>query len=118
MDYSERFDVTRSYEKAMEMNKWRKEIPEISFPTDWKIRIIPPFAGAVVRFCVTSGNGAHVSVYLDCYESLGIFGEPYWEIYPYFEDVFRCPMKSTDELLGAISRSIDNQLNDDTEVSS
>jgi hypothetical protein len=69
-------------EEAYEYRKWRKDIPPLSFPQDWKIRIIPPFGGALIRFIVVSEFGV-VSVYLDAYDELGCMNmEPYWEIYP------------------------------------
>jgi len=93
-------DCAREYE----WDKWRGEIPAIKFKSEWEVKVIPPFAGAIVRFVV---NG--VSVYLDCYDILGCFGEPYWEIYPYEGDTYRCKMNNVDELLEAIQHSIDNK---------
>lgn len=98
---------TYEYDQKMESRKWSEEIPFINFPNDWKIKIIPPFAGAVVRFRIEKNNAA-VSVYLDCYDHLGCYGEPYWEIYPYNEDTFRCDMKDTDSLLKAIEETLNN----------
>lgn len=40
------------YEEMMVDGKWIKEIPFIQFPADWKVQIIPPFTGIVVRFRV------------------------------------------------------------------
>lgn len=56
---------------------WGKEIPELEFPAGWKVKINPPFVGAIVRFRV---NGC-VSVYLDCNNYLGCEDGPYWEVY-------------------------------------
>ena len=96
------------YDRYMETGKWRNEIPFIKFPSDWEIQITPPFSGATVRFRVKKGD-AHVSVYLDCYDRLGSCGQPYWEVYPYEGDVFRCLMDETDLLLTAIERSLNAQ---------
>ena len=87
MNYEE-YKKVYEVEEIMEYRKWVGEIPFIKFPSDWEVQIIPPFGGAVARFCVKKGD-KQVSIYLDCYERLGIFGEPYWEIYPYEDDVFR-----------------------------
>lgn len=92
-------------ERIMEYMKWVNEIPNISFPSDYKVKIIPAFGGAVVRFRVEK-NGKSVSVYLDCYDNLGCYGEPYWEVYPYDNDVFRCGMNNTKELMNAIDYSL------------
>ena len=98
--------MDKNYECSIEYewSKWRGEIPSIKFKQEWEVRIIPPFAGAIVRFVVDG-----VSVYLDCYDILGCFGEPYWEIYPYEGDTYRCKMNNVDELLEAIQHSIDNK---------
>ena len=69
-------------EQQYEWNKWTKEIPSLNFKKKWNVKIIPPCTGAIIRFRVTYKN-RWVSVYLDCYDELGFFGEPYWEIYPY-----------------------------------
>jgi hypothetical protein len=92
-------------EDSEEWRKWCEEIPELKFPTGWRVKIIPPFGGAIARFRVFKGK-KDVSVYLDCYDRLGCFGEPYWEIYPYEEDVHRVPMKNVDELISAITESL------------
>lgn len=95
-------------ERIMEYDKWVKEIPFIKFDNDWEVKVIPPFATAVARFQVQKGK-AFVSVYLDCYDNLGIFGKPYWEVYPHEGDVYRCEMNNTEELLKAIRESIAEQ---------
>ena len=93
------------YSQIMEHSKWQKEIPYIQFPADWQVQISPPFAGAVVRFRVKKDK-AEVSIYLDCYDRLGCYGEPYWEVYPHEGDVYRCDMSDTESLLNAIKHSI------------
>lgn len=84
---------------------WIGKIPAIQFDPGWKVQVIPPFAGALARFQVTVGDKT-ASVYLDGYEALGCFGEPYWEVYPVGDDVGRCAMAETDELLDLIRQSI------------
>ena len=95
-------------ETIMEHKKWCGEIPYIKFPNDWEVKIIPPFKNAVVRFLIKKGD-AGVSIYLDCYDRLGCYGQPYWEVYPHQNDVFRCDMKDTEALLKAIDESIAEQ---------
>ncbi len=80
-----------------------KHIPPISFPTDWKIQIIPAFGDAVVRFRVLLPNGEEKSIYLDSRDSLGCYGEPYWEVYPVGGDVGRCDRADTVRLLELIA---------------
>lgn len=100
--------IACGYSKTMEHDKWAKEIPYIAFPADWQVQISPPFMGATVRFRVRK-NGAEVSVYLDCYEILGCYGSPYWEVYPIEGDVERFGINEVERLVDAISRSITEQ---------
>lgn len=104
----EDFLLVERYSQIMEHSKWKKEIPYIQFPADWQVQISPPFAGAVVRFRVKKDN-AEVSIYLDCYNRLGYYSKPYWEVYPHEGDVYRCDMLDTNSLLKAIARSIEQQ---------
>ena len=102
---SEDRNILYKASNIIDSHKWVKEIPYIKFPTDWDVKIIPNFGGSVVRFIVKKED-LTVSVYLDCYENLGYYGEPYWEIYPYYDDVFRCPMKDVESLIKAIKETI------------
>ena len=101
---------TAEYDKLMETREWVNKIPFINFPSDWQIQIIPPFSGATSRFRIKKiDNEKTVSVYLDCYDHLGCFGEPYWEIYPYQDDTFRCAMNDTDALINDIEESLNEE---------
>lgn len=97
----ERYDI----EAEQDWRGWVDKIPAIQFDAGWKVQVIPPFSGALARFRVTVGDKT-VSVYLDGYDALGYFGEPYWEVYPVDGDVGRCAMEDTDELLSLIRKSI------------
>jgi len=99
--------VLSSYDIAMETRGWINKIPYLRFNNNHEVRVIPPFAGATIRFNVRYKDKA-VSVYLDCYNNLGCMDEPYWEIYPYKGDAFRCLLNETEKLLSAI----DKELND------
>ena len=105
----ERYNIADRYETAMESRKWQKEIPFLKFKEDWEVKVSPPFGKAVVRFEVSKGT-AHVSVYLDCYNFLGHMPSPYWEIYPYKFECFRCEMNETELLITTISESLEAQL--------
>ena len=112
---------------------WReriKEIPRLSFPHNWEIKIIPPFGGAMARFIVIvkdqTDSEKSVSVYLDMDSALGYYGDkPYWEIYPIcvyegldeklFGDVERFAMDDTDGLIKGIAKAIDLFPNTDEE---
>lgn len=103
-------------EKEYEWMKWVKEVPSLTFKEDWNVKIIPPFAGAVARFQIKhrEDEDTFISVYLDCYNELGCFGEPYWELYPYvcdeYEDVYRVRMNDTQELLEVIDKQLKLQI--------
>lgn len=87
--------------KIESQEKWKgicKQIPTLNFKKEWNVKIIPPFGGALVRFTVDY-NGNHVSVYLDWYSRLGCVDEPYWELYPWEDDVKRYGLTETNELL-------------------
>lgn len=78
-------------------------MPAISFPSEWLIKIIPPFGGAMVRFLVALPSGTEKSIYFDAHDALGYVGQPYWEVYPYRGDVGRCLMGEVDRLLEMIA---------------
>ena len=101
-------------EKHDDWHGWIRKIPHFAVKTAWEIQVIPPFGGAVARFCVRLKDcpRATVPVYLDCYERLGCWSGPYWEIYPYDDDVARCHMDHTKELEQLISTSLRKQKRD------
>lgn len=98
-------------EKTEKWNDWLGKIPYLRFPANWHVQVIPPFCGAMARFRVktaTMTEDSHVSVYLDCYEQLGCFDEPYWEIYPdEFGETARFAMNDVDGLLTAIGKALE-----------
>jgi len=105
-------DSIKIYEvkKIQEYRKWCQEIPFIQFPLDWQIQIIPPAGGAIVRFKIKRNLSPNeVSVYLDCYDRLRLFGQPYWEICPYQGETYRCEMNNDEELLNAIEVALGNK---------
>lgn len=93
-------------EVAYEYEKWIQLMPPLHFKQDWAVRVIPPFGGAIVRFWIDY-NGRHVSCYLDCYNELGFYNGPYWELYPYQDDVWRCGMMETDKLMEKITEVLE-----------
>lgn len=107
--------VMLSYiESALEYRKWIKEIPPIPFKKEWLVKIIPPFGGVIVRFLVAHKDNPerYVSVYLDCYNTLGLFFDknnkpaPYWEVYPVEGDNYRVAINNVEELLKVIEEAL------------
>ena len=103
--------------EEFEWYKWDKEIPYLNFDNDWLVKARPPFGTGIIRYAISHKDheDVYVSVYLDCYDMAGVTGkQPYWEVYPYpyedYQDVYRCKMTDTDELLQAIRKSVNNQI--------
>lgn len=99
MDYND--TVKRLEVEAKE--KWREaieQIPTLNFKEEWNVKIIPPFGGAIARFFILDKEEEQVcSVFLDFYDRLGMYGEPYYELYPYEDSIKRYSLKETEELL-------------------
>ena len=109
----DRIKISCDMDRAFEFTKWSLEIPWIKFPGHWIIRVLPSMTFAIARFRVSiNGMKYSVSVYLDGYNLLGVYGYPkavpYWEVYPYNENeaTFRCGMNETDKLLEAIEEGL------------
>ena len=66
------YKLMAEYSDLMEHHKWSSQIPYISFPLEWQVKVIPPYGGAVIRFLIMQG-AAKVSVYLDCYDNIGCY---------------------------------------------
>ena len=108
--YVEEITKISEVETFQEYRKWVPQIPYINFPIDWEVKMVPPFGGAIVRFYIKRiGEQKSVSVYLDCYDRLGCVGQPYWEIYPFKDDTFRCGINEIEELLTGIDRALGNK---------
>lgn len=95
--------------KIEHQEKWREwcdKMPQLQFDSDWNVRIIPPFAGALTRFNITKGDKG-VSVYFDAYSSLGwMYDEndkpiPYFEVYNNFSTQ-RYYLNETDKMMADI----------------
>ncbi|MFA5760256.1 MAG: hypothetical protein WC877_00575 [Dehalococcoidales bacterium] len=94
---------------AAEWKKWTKEIPFVNWPSEWEVKAIPPFGGSIIRYLVRLKQypDHDISIYLDCYDELGVVGQPYWEIYPANEgDTYRCLMNDVDELITELWKAL------------
>lgn len=107
------FDRTKriSLEKEWEWDTLPAIMPWIKFPPDWEIKMMPPFGGADVRFWVKLPSGNIKSIYFDSHDTLGIVGEPYWEVYPYLDDVGRCLANDITQLLEMICNEESDSFN-------
>lgn len=103
-------------EREEKWREWTAKIPALKFKEGWLVKVMPPFAGAMARFAVSDGENS-VSVYLDCHEALGFFGDfgevtPYWEIHPYKDDVLRIAMADSDLLIDSIEIALNDMQED------
>ena len=99
-------------EEVQEYRKWAKELPTLHFEKEWDVKIIPPFAKAIIRFTIDY-NGKHVSVYFDGYSELGYMIDdddepiPYWEYYD-GKDCHRYYMEETEQMMRDIKNFLEN----------
>ena len=96
------------HDKDAVYHEWFDKVPYVPFKPEWKVKAIPPFAGAIVRYIVEYNNKS-VSIYLDVDCSLGYFGddEPYWEMYPGYEDeTNRFHVYDVENLVGCVGLSL------------
>ncbi len=102
------YDLSYKLEARDEWRKWLQEIPFIPFKDTWQIQVIPPFGNAIARFKVRStvNYETSCSIYLDCYDKLGSYGKPYWEIFPVEGDTRRCDMNDVESLVMYIGQAL------------
>lgn len=109
-EYAKSLEARYGIENLDEWDKWKVEIPFLKFPSEWHVKIIPPFTGAIIRFWVKKDlSMPHpVSVYLDCYDRLGCCGgKPYWEVYPDMDGgTSRHLMNETEDLIQTIGDAL------------
>lgn len=107
-----RDDCLYEVEKLFEWDKWFRELPYLDFDKDWLVRAVPAYHTGIIRYHIKHKKKpcAHVSIYFDAYDRAGSMDmKPYWEVYPYDGDIFRCYMNETDLLLAAIKQSFKEQ---------
>lgn len=97
-----RFDI----EEQEKWKYWCYKMPALRFDPSWDVYIIPPYAGAMARFLVRKGE-RFADVYFDAYSRLGwmMAGSepiPYFELYPWENDVKRYRLDEVDELMNDI----------------
>lgn len=104
------YEAQKTLSDEYEYPKWAKEIPFIELPEGYMFKPIPNFSGSVVRFLAKKkGEGKEVSIYLDCYDELGLVGQPYWEVYPVDGDTARFYMEEVDELSKTIVEALNER---------
>lgn len=104
--------IIRKCEDLQEYKKWAEELPYLHFKKEWKVKIIPPFGGTVIRFCI-SYKDKWVSVYFDGYSELGSMIDERGCCVPYFEycdgeDFYRYPMDESDRMMNDIESFLES----------
>ena len=104
--------IISKYENLQECKKWGSIIPALHFEKEWDVKIIPPFAGAIIRF-VIDYNGKHVSVYFDAYSELGWMYDKDEQPIPYFEyydgvDTHRYYLDESEQMMNDIRNFLNN----------
>ncbi len=97
--------------KLEEREQWRdliNKIPYLQFDSKWKVKIIPPINGAIIRFHV-SYKDKWLSIYLDFYDRLAGVGQPYWEIYPVDNDIQRFLLNDHKEMMDKIKELMEGK---------
>lgn len=100
-------------EQMHDFRGWSHKLPAFHFDKEWDVKIIPPFAGAIIRF-VIDYNGKHVSVYFDAYSELGWMYDNDEQPIPYFEyydgvDTHRYYLDESEQMMNDIRNFLNNQ---------
>lgn len=104
------------YPNCEERTIWLNKLPEIKFPDDYNIKLIPPCTPAIIQFHITlkKNKNCLTSIFLDCYELMGVYYSPYWEIHPFIEgSIRRCGIYNTKKLLELIDQSLKEQIKEE-----
>lgn len=101
-------------EKDEEWKQWCDRIPPLKFDSEWDVKIIPPFLGALARFWINH-NDKHVSVYLDGYSRLGWMVDDAGDPIPYYEmydgnDCTRYYLDEVDTMMADIRRVLNEEV--------
>lgn len=98
--------IISKYESLQECRKWCDKLPRFNFDKEWDVQIIPPFGGAIIRFCIKYKD-KQVSVYFDGYSELGYMFDENDKPIPYFEyydgtDCHRYYMHESEKMMNDI----------------
>ena len=99
--------IISKYDNLQECRGWGARIPALHFEKEWDVKIIPPFGGAVIRFCI-GYNDKHVSVYFDGYSELGCVPEPYWEYFDR-EECYRYYIDESEQMMTDIKKFLESE---------
>lgn len=96
-------------EQEEDWDELQKLIPFLQFENHWKVKIIPPFHGAIARFTIENGD-QYVSVYLDWFNRLAYMSGPYWEVYSRKTgECERFLLNETEQLMAYIKQQLEDK---------
>lgn len=75
--------------KLEDEENWRdhvNDMPASEIRAGYKIQVLPPFGGALMRFRIIAPDNIVYSIYFDVNGALGAMNVPYYELYPYSLD--------------------------------
>lgn len=97
-------------ERALDYGRWMKELPFFTVPEGFKIKVVPPWHGAVIRFWIQKDDAVDmensVSVYFDSMNVLGSMSQPYWEAYPIDDDCRRYFVGEEEKMMSDIVKEL------------
>ena len=99
-------------EQIHDFRGWTNKLPAFHFDKEWDVKIVPPFAGAIIRFAIDY-NGKHVSVYFDGYSALWFEYDNHGDPIPYFEyydgeNTYRYGLDKADKMMNDIRSFLNN----------
>ena len=111
-DYLSKTLIISKAEQIHDYRGWIEKLPVFHFDKEWDVKIIPPFAGAIIRFWINY-NGKKVSVYFDGYSELGYVEDDDGKPIPYFEyydgeDTYRYYLDEADKMMDDIRNYLNN----------
>lgn len=98
--------MIRDYETERRFAEWMDKLPSFNFDKEWNVKILPPFANAIIRFHITH-NDKFVSVYFDAYSELGYMYDENNNHIPYFEfydgdEIYRYMLENSEDMMNNI----------------
>lgn len=92
-------------EDAEAWHWWADQMPPLQFPAHWRLTIMPPYGGTLLRFNIASGDRL-VSVTLAV--SRDFEGGAFWEVDTIIGDAYRCALLDTAKLMATLTKALDH----------
>ena len=110
-EVNEAFTLAQA-ENIQHYRKWCKELPALHFEKEWDVMILPPYAGAIIRFVIRYKDKA-ISVFFDANSRLGYMYDeneepiPYYEMYD-GEDIHRYYLGEHEQMMDDIRKVLNS----------